>query len=306
MALTDWTTRVGVEEIHRGRDGSAEIQDKSKTASSLRRYTRVFRVVTETVTDEAVKVRDLLKENKGIVLGSWYPEDTLARCRRIRARQESFSKHVWLVTCAYSTEFEVEEDPLSDPPRITWNTDQYTRPYHKDRSGNAILNAAGERFDPPVEGDDSRWAVSIQVNVAAVPLWLLGYANAINNGAISIDGVTAEEECAKMHSITIGEEQMRNDVVFRVLTMQIQFRGKDDRDEGWKEQTLNDGLNQKVDGKPVKCKDKDGHPVTEPVLLNLDGTQMISPSPANAEYIKSDIYNLKNFVLLPAISEVAA
>ncbi|KKM87078.1 hypothetical protein LCGC14_1272490, partial [marine sediment metagenome] len=95
-------------EIHRGRDGADEFSGQK----TVTRYTRVFRATTTSNTDEAVAVKG---HSSCPRIGSIYPEDIRAKCRRVRARNESFSKRVWLVTANYSTEFEAEENPLDDP-----------------------------------------------------------------------------------------------------------------------------------------------------------------------------------------------
>lgn len=281
---------ISFKEIHNGRDGGDELSSDGKQVS---RYTRVFRGLTDSNTDQATVI---LGSSLCPNVGSAYPWDGRAYCRRVRPRQESFSKTVWITTCAYSSERELEEDPLNEPAAISWSTANYTRPYYMDKDGQAILTAAGFYFDPPVEGDDSRWGANVSKNVARVPGWLGAYKNAINSTTFSCDGYPVGALKGKLSGIEISEKQTRNDVTFRVLTMRI------DINEGtWIEETLNAGLYEIATPgeQPRKMTDKDGQEVTEPWPLDAAGAQITNPTPSNATYISSSIYNELNFNVLP-------
>jgi len=291
-------------EIHRGRDGADEFSGQK----TVTRYTRVFRATTTSNTDEAVAVKG---HSSCPRIGSIYPEDIRAKCRRVRARNESFSKRVWLVTANYSTEFEAEENPLDDPVVIEWTTEQFQRPFHKDIHGEAILNTAGDHFDPDVEGDDSRWAANISLNVPGVPGWLRGYRDAINKASFVIDGQTVSKHKGKVQAIRIGKRQERNDVAYRPLNLILHIKDEDD-DETWVLDLLNHGFYQ---WKPlpgagggsirVKCVDGEGDPVIIPVPLTLAGLQIPDPSPENPliHFVKSEIYKPKDFTVLPGCTE---
>ena len=127
---------ISFKKIHNGRDGDDD--------GKARRYTEVYRAVTNSNHDTAVTVLAAAP-----AFGAVYSGDMAAFCRRRRARNESFSKRVWIVTLAYSTEREIEENPLDDPAIITWDTDPFQKPVVKDRDGKAHLNSAGDPFDPP-------------------------------------------------------------------------------------------------------------------------------------------------------------
>ncbi len=281
---------VSFDEIHNGRGGGDELSTDGKMVS---RYARVFRVVTDSATDETAVI---LAHASCPKVGSLYPWDDSAYCQRVRPRQESFAKLVWIVTCSYSSERELTENPLSEPAAISWSTANYTRPYFKDKDGNAILNAASFYFDPPVEGDDSRWGANVRKNVAAVPEWLGAYKDAINSTAFVLDGYGVGVRMAKLSGIEISEWQERNDVPFRVLTMRI-----DTNEKTWIKETLNDGLYEiaAAGEQPRKMTDKDGPEVTEPWPLDADGKQIANPTPANVTYISSSIYNELDFNVLP-------
>lgn len=305
---------TSIKEIHSGRDGAEEL---GRDDQEVRRYTRVFRVTTGSNYDGWY----VISGSPSLpVIGAVYPSDPEAYCRRRRGRNESFSKQVWIVTCAYSTEKELEENPLNEPAEIEWDTEQFQRPYVKDKDGEGIVNSAGDAFDPAVDGDDSRWMATVQKNVAAVPTWLLEYRDAVNEdevtkdnpeGTFEFDGLTIYPNEAKMQAIRISKWQERNDVNYRVLTMRIQFKyderqhgvAEDDAVfKGWSRQTLDIGLRRKDPDdatKRIKCLDDEGREATSPMRLDGAGAQQADPTPANAKYITDDIYQRQPFAVLP-------
>lgn len=290
---------TSVKEIHSGRDGDDELQRDS----SSRRYTRVFRVLTSLNTDGAYVV---LGSASLPALGNAYPSDSSAWCRRRRARNESFSKRVWIVTCMYSSDYEAEENPLDDPAEIEWDTERFQVPMIKDViTGVAHVNAAGELFDPPAEKDDSRWTAVVSKNVVGVPSWLRDYRDVVNDAEFTLDGLTIEKGCAKLSGIHIGKQQERNEVTFRVLTMTFHIRDEgagDDEGKEWWATDLNAGFRARSPvnfNERVDCTDRNDSPVSSPALLDEDGYQIDDPEPEDATYIRSQAYREADFSALP-------
>jgi len=308
---------TSVKEIHDGRDGEEEAGDHG---SSKRTYTRVFRVTTDSNMDEAVTVT----QGVGIALGDAYPTDPSARCRRFRARNESFSKKVWIVTYSYSTGPEIEEDPTNDPAEITWSGQVFEAEYYQDKWGDFICNSAGDYFDPPVKGDKPRWVVTVKKNMAVVPPWILLYQNAVNDAEFILDGVIIPPRCAKVSSIQIGPWEKRNDVAYRQVQLEIPLQAGRDvnigsgdappggsgasvRAGGWDAVILDAGLYQKSTctgsgggvGSGRKWCTHQGEPVKRPVCLDGNGCQLQDPSPSNAVYLIKYLYEEKDFSILP-------
>lgn len=291
---------VKVREIHNGRDAD----DVTTRTADERRYTRIFRVTTDDPFDDSTIILD----NFGIPkTGATHNRDTRAICRRRRARNESFSKLVWIVTCAYSTSFEIEEDPTSDPPRHTWSTQQYQVAFTKDINGENVVNKAGDPFDPPAEIDDSRLSVNIRQNLSAIPTEILSYRNAINETEFVVDGVTVGAQHGLISNIAIGEVQTRNDTNYRAFSYSIQLR--DTEDGPWIVELQNVGFNEIVDGDPTKREEikfktdgKDsGEPFSSPQQLDNDGVAIVNPSISTMILLKFDAYKLLEFNGLPGI-----
>lgn len=279
-------------EIHNGRDGDSE-SGKSRT---VRRYSKLFRATTNNNYDDALVVKSYAECPR---VGSRYPSDMGAWCRRVSAVNASFSKVVWTVTANYSSEFEIAENPLSDPADIDWDATSYQRPYFEDIDGKVILNTAGDYPDPPLEGDDARWVVNVRKNLPFVPTWVLTYKNSVNSAAFVLDGVPIAERQAKLSSIKISTTQERNDVRFRVVSFAFHIQ---DYGQTWDKRWLNQGMycvDPDDDTLRSRCKDKNGAFLTSPALLDEDGYQITDPSPETAYINTHKIYKEKDFSALP-------
>ena len=280
---------VSVDEIHTGRDGDDEVSQKK----GVRRYTRVYRVVTNANTDGANVVLAIAPK-----LGSVYPSDFRAFCRRRRARNESFSKRVWIVTIAYSTERELQENPLADPAETEWGTEQFQRPVFKNKANQAILNTAGDPPDPPAQRDDSRITAVTTKNLAVVPAWILTYRDAVNDAEFQLDGITIPKGIAKIQAVRVSKWQERNDIRFRVVTITMHFAQTEDVD--WPITFLDQGFREKIAGEMFRILDDgDGQEVTAPVPLDGAGAKLANPTPANAHFNEEYVYDLLPFNVLP-------
>lgn len=286
-------------EIHRGRDG--EERTDGHGANTVR-YTRVFRVVTDSNDDSAKTIVDYGDCPK---IGDSHPDDPTAFCQGVRPRNESFSKRVWLVTVLYSNQIELSVDPMADPVKYTWHTEQFQRPISIDKDGEAILNSAGDFFDPTIEAEESRWAITAVKNLPAVPSWILSYRNSINNAAITVDGILIPARCAKIQSMNISEPQDRNSTTFRIVTTTLLLKGQvtigTTTYGGWVEQVLDQGWRE-LDGTGGARKNitnEDGTDITIPALLDGAGSKLANPSPSTAVYLPKYVYPETDFTKLP-------
>lgn len=275
------------EEIHEGRQGGKQISGQQ----IVRVYTRSWNVLTSSSYDSA---KTVLSHPSCPIVGSIHNSDLFAWCRSVTARNESFSKWMWRVEAQYSSERELSTNPLLDPAIITWGSELFQRPYAFDRDGDGIVNPVGMFWDPPPEGDDANWVVTVRKNVASVPTWILSYRNAINSSQFTLDGVTIVAKAAKLNHIGIGEWQERNDIYFRQLELQIHLR------QDWRLAILNDGFKCiDANGDIVDCVDTKGQPPASPWPLNENGTQIDEPSPANVTFSYFEIYDEVDFNSLP-------
>lgn len=276
---------ISVREIWSGRDGDDD--------GKIRRYSRHFRVVTNDQYDTAAVVIGSV----GIQRGDVFPDDFGAWCQTANARNESFSPKIWLVTFNYSSEREIQPNPLNDPAKITWSGEPFQRPLIVDRNGDGVVNSAGDPFDPPIMRDDNRPVAHVTKNVASVPVWVLNYRDVVNSDAFTLDGLAVAAGKAKIKWINVGDWQERNNIRYRTLTFDVHLNK-----DGWNFQPLDMGYREIDPGdatKRITIKDNEGKQVTQPYLLDGSGAQLSDPSPTTAVFLDFEGYEELPFSVLP-------
>jgi hypothetical protein len=265
----------------------------------VRRYVRKFKLDADK-TDDAYTVGSNASLPK---IGDSHPSDTAARCEILRV-EHTDPYRGWTVTAEYSSELQnsagtggLNNNPTLDVAQISWGSEQFQRPLIVDKNGDAVVNSAGDPFDPPAMIDDSRRVVTVQKNLTAVPTWILDYQDAVNNDAFSVDGVSIAIGQAKMQLVTVGPVQERNGTLFRQVNFQIQFQR-----DGWAVDILDAGFREKDPAdstKRIAITLDDGTDPSTPVLLNGSGSKLDDPTPATAQFISFDAYKERAFSSLP-------
>lgn len=213
-------------------------------------------------------------------------------------------------------------NPLDRRARIKWS--KVTVPFvvEKDIDGKAVVNAAGDPFDPPIERSSRRWVATVTKNVTEVPAWILDYNDeVVNDAEFEIDGITVQEQCAKLIDLAIGEWQTENGYAFRQIMLAMEFKaaptGADFRDgassdsplpsytpNGWTLVVLNQGLRERNSTgedtfEIVAMTDDNGDMLTSPALLNGAGGRNNSPYPDSAVFLCWEQFEAKDFSVLP-------
>jgi hypothetical protein len=178
-----------------------------------------------------------------------HPENPLMTVRSVDLAQTD-GPMVWEATIEYSSQSHMTRPTKTtkthsrpqQAARIKWTTTQFTKPLTRDVDGNAIINSAGDYFDPPIEIDTSRWSIVIEKKVAAVPSYILSYANTINEAAITIDGVVIGEKVAKLSEISISEKDTAQGEEFYTFTYRLELANADEGD--WVVKVLDQGLHE--------------------------------------------------------------
>lgn len=291
--------------LKRDRSGSIEY-DKSQ-----RDYLQSFMVITDDPADGPQVARTAIDPNGGPVIpqpGVFYVagNDVDLGCyvKRVRAEQEGDSGLIWKVTVdAESFNPDIpkpEPDPTQRPPEVSWDFGQFQRVAEKDVvTGKAIVNSAGQAFDPPIQVDDSRPLYTCERNEASFdPNVAFAYKDAINSDALTLGGLAVAPGQAKMQNISAHRE-FDNNQFYWAVTYQIAVK-----DDGWTEQVLDQGrykLGQ--NNKLTPCVDDQGNEVTDPVLLNGSGGQLDLPpaAPGNSGapvYLPFNVYDSLPFIAL--------
>lgn len=210
----------------------------------------------------------------------------------------SESPLAWKVSVTYSSERDLNSSPDSDEVLVSWTSEIYQEPVFLDTSGNAILNSAGDYFIDPVPMRDAAHLIAkIKANVTSVPTWVIGYQNAVNNGAITIGGLSIATGLAKMQRLDIGERQVRGATTFYELSFEVHIHA-----DGWRMKPLDVGFRELEYGDLVQIKDSNGDEVTTPVPLDGAGQALDNPTPSTAVFGDYTIYPEKDFTVLPGIS----
>jgi hypothetical protein len=202
---------------------------------------------------------------------------------------------------SYSSKKEITEDPLAEPPEVNWDTEQFQEPVVIDEDGEAVLNSAGDPYDPPVMKDDSRWYCEVTANVESVPAWVLTYRDSVNEEAFVIDGIPVEIGQAKIQKLKISTRKVRNGTGYRVVLYHLHFK-----EDGWHAKPLDAGFRRKynaTDRELITMTNDAGeqeYPVA-PVPLDGSGVELLDPTPATAVYGDHTIYKVKPFSVLPGV-----
>jgi hypothetical protein len=225
-------------------------------------------------------------------------------CRSIKVTQDAGAPRQWTIEAEYSSkptkEDESEENPLNRPARIRWRTSNYQKAIWQDINGKALLNSAGDYFDPPVEVDRAYWTVSVAKNVADVPTFILDYENAVNNAAITIGGVVIGQHEAKLSDIEISELKIEGDYQYFEFSYTLERR----REKWIPFRVLDQGLRFKdgANRKHIMDQSTPPRPVSSPRLLNGSGAVLSDPTPDNAVYRDFTVYYARNFSVLPGVT----
>ena len=273
---------VSVQEHWRGRGASWSRDERS--------YHRALLVLTDDKFDREDTV--MAAVDAYVRLGTTHPADAYAFCNRIEPETMNESPFAWVVKCGYTAK-KLDEDPLQDPAIITWNTVQYQEAAVRDKDGDAILNSAGDPYDPPVMKDKSRRTCRINKNVASVPGWFLDYEDAVNSDAFTVDDFSVGIGVAKCQKPTISEWKRRNGTDYREVSMELHFSRT-----GWAQFPLDCGYREKktVDGGTVLVKIAN---ITSPAPLDGAGHRIINPTPSTAAYRMFETYESLPFSVLP-------
>ncbi len=231
-------------------------------------------------------------------IGTSYPNDPTCWCVSIDVALAD-GKRGYDVTCSYSSEFEVSDNPLNEPARISWSGENFQQVAVVDIDDNPILNSAGDPYDPPLMKDFSRPVATIRKNISSAPAWILTSHDAINSDEFVIDGLTCLVGKAKLKRADISEPQTKNGVTYRELTLVIHF-SKD----GWTRKVLDAGFRRKYNDTErelitITAEDGTQQYPPSPVPLDGSGVELTDPTPSTCVYNSHELDESIPFSSLP-------
>lgn len=214
--------------------------------------------------------------------------DLLSWVRRVNVKQDTQDPYLWRVEVQYSNKVErpdinQQENPLLRPAEISYDTEIQMVATWNDEDGNAILNAAGDPFDPPLEREVDALIMTVELNQLEYAALNLGRYRGKTNSKPWL-GFQRGQVLLKRAP---GKRVWENGLLYWkvVYEFHIRFPWFVDQDvvDVWAKRVLNQGFRQtnpsNPTGKPVLCTDPLGKPVTSPVPLDKDGYMLLKPNP---------------------------
>lgn len=234
-------------------------------------YTVVVRTTSKLDGVQAVKAATGVPRIGDVYIDADGTVDTGARCKHRDVRQSDESPRLWEVECEFGTlsqdQTRQAENPLERPTEIEVDHNEFTKPLTVDLTGKAVVNSAGQPFDPEsTQVDTSRALLRLTRNEGAFNFGLLSqYGNAVNSDVWF--GFPAGSCKMKPIKGRLGHE---NNVSFWAVIYVVEVRP-----EGWRVEPLDAGRCELISNKLRNIKDEiDGSYISDPVPLNGVGRQL--------------------------------
>jgi hypothetical protein len=256
------------------RSGGAKAQRNQLLYETVgRRYTVEMFAVTNNPADGpyiVLNAADVPKVGQSYNFG--VEQDLIATVVDVGV-QASESPFIWDLTVEYDTDrvvSAVTDNPLLQPPEISYTTVSEERPLSRDLLGIPVTNSAGQMFDPPFTYNQKYRVVSIKRNEATYDSSVaLAYEDACN--LFPIGGIGAY--CCRLSGWT-AQRQVSGGSVFYATEYTLELRR-----ESWALYALDQGFQGWVDmgGRLVFDLFRspiDQAPLSNPSLLNGRGRKL--------------------------------
>lgn len=226
------------------------------------------------------------------VIGQTHPEDSRCYCASVRPAMRTLFTD-WVIECTFTSEREMNENPLFEKADIEWDGENYEEKLIIDKDGDAVLNSAGDPFIDAMR-ERNRRVVIVSQNVANVPTWILDAEDAVNSVDFTLDGFLIPAGKGKLSAPKLGKWQTRNNIRYR--EMRLEFKLSKDN---WKYKPLDAGFRFRNGADElVRLTSDDGTDITEPACLNGTGQVLADPTPATAVFLAFDNYPEFDFAAL--------
>ncbi|MDT8389441.1 MAG: hypothetical protein RRC34_02920 [Lentisphaeria bacterium] len=244
--------------IARGRSGR-------KDRGGQRSYRETYLVKTDTDTDSAVTV---LGASGLPALNAGFTGDTSAIVMSLAPKVVGIGRRNWHVDVEYKTlqPTDFTADPLDTPPDISWGSYTLSEIAEEDKDGAAILNTAGDPYDPPIEIDRHYPLVTISRYQASYsPSSAFSVRDSLNSAAVTIAGLALSARQGLMIDYDSVSETI-DGTTYQRVTYRIMCKPG----SGWVYRTVSRGYRALVGGER-KVIYIDGEPASKPVHLDAAG-----------------------------------
>lgn len=230
----------------------------------------------------------------GSDIGDAHPLNTFVFLGELTA-QPTDSREVWRVIGTYkkTTFDENAANPLEQPSQISWGSNAYIEPVVKDIDGNAVVNSAGQPFDPPLTEERRTLVATVTYNRENWdPTIALDFENTVNVPATTIGQVNVGERQARIMEIGSDQDTFE-DIVYHKVTIRVEMRPL-----VWDREVLDQGIfGLDGSGNLVRLATDDGEEVTEPLLLNGSG-EKLDPQTSTPVFLTFKTKFEKDFAVL--------
>lgn len=266
--------------------------------------TELYRVVFDAVPSD---IADALTASAGgttiPVIGAVFSGSTTIKCKKIGPVRKTDSRLIVDVQVEYDNVYSggggviVTTNPLDRPADIQFGFDVIERVKENDINGKPIVNAAMDKFDPPIVVEVYRMVVSIERNVSATtfdPGSVLNLMNTTNSSAGTLAGV----------SIGVGQALLKNygaSIAYESDTTYVRERLDIVLADTHAVKVANMGmyyLDTFAAGNRLRFLDSEGTSTTTPRWLSATGTAGDNTPTTAGSYLTFDIYEQKSWTPL--------
>lgn len=185
-------------------------------------------------------------------------------------------------------------NPLARLPVFLADVQSKMERIEKDKDGKPILNAAGDKYDEPIERDEERPVILIRRNLptAAHVIELnRRFKRTANSDTINFQGLPFAAGSLQWRGASASEPTIENQIQYYATTIRIaaDTRYADILNRGHR-------ARKEIGGNPVWVTDDEGQRLPDPVLLDADGLRLAEGGvPVFKQY---DIHTNKAFAPL--------
>lgn len=278
---------VSVNEVWDGRNGGEN--DRAD-----RDYVRVFRVETVSALVGSISVRyapgvprrfDPYEDQAGNA-------DLTALAKEVREQQDPETPWFWTVTVTYSTKLTQPElgdfDPLLRPAELSCGCAKFTRPFWIDTDGKAVLNSAGDYYDPPADVEDERITIVYSRFELTEPIGVITTYSARINSVEWKGQPPGNVKCTVAAARVFEKGQLYWKFTY---TFEV-------NDQGWDLKVADRGYRKKVGAERRNITDDLGKPIAAPAQLDGAGGVIANPTPdttvfrTHKRYFRADFNDL--------------
>ncbi len=260
--------------------------------------TRVWQVTVEAVEWASIAaVEAVMNASNGAQIGDAHPIKRYAFLKLLDPKVRAGNRLIWDVTGTYeerpNRQPDEAENPLEEPTTLSWSSEARSVAESKDKDGKAIVNSAGQQFDPPLTGDRHTLVATLKYNSAVFnPVLGVDFQDAVNEAATTVGNVNINPRQGKILEIG-SDERFFEDLIYWEVTIKVGLRR-----ETWDRVVMDMGIyGLDDDGKIVRLITEDGEEVTEPLKLNGSG-KVLDPQTAPAVFRTFRVAKEKNFSVL--------